>query len=65
MADKKIISSWFLLKIGLLEISRLNETKRPDVAILWKNSRVVLDGLKSHYFLEGEFSVYFFPTDKT
>ena len=56
-------------KVGLMEISRLNETKRPDVAILCKifnweqiclesefpvrGNRVVLDGLKSARLLEG------------
>ena len=53
-----------------MEISRLNETKRPDVAILckilktrtsfvWfkipvKGRRIVLDGLKSQHMLEGK-----------
>ena len=56
-------------KVGLMEISRLNETKRPDVAILCKildweqicllsefqvrGNRVVVDGLKSARLLEG------------
>ena len=43
-----------LSKVGLLDISRLNETKRPDVAVLWRENRIVLDGLKSQFFLEGE-----------
>ena len=53
-----------------MEISRLNETKRPDVAILCKilktrtsfvlfripvkGRRIVLDGLKSQHMLEGK-----------
>ena len=46
-------------KVGLLDISRLNETKRPDVAVLGRESRIILDGLKSQYFLEGELSVFY------
>ena len=39
----------------MFDISRLNETKRPDVAVLWREEgRIILDGLKSQYFMEGE-----------